>query len=288
MPTNLKYMPTFRARQQEILVLKSFDFGQNMYPCVEIVKEYDRERKEANQRTFQEIYSELIQEITAQKVFVDLPVSLKESGSVQDEVIAFSRRVISNQERRTEYLLKLSALSQKIIPVVSSFLIKTGEVNTITPQVNSLRASFPSIAFRTFIATFEADWEEITQVATANDYIIMDLESLPPYPTSPILRTKIVPSLLAFNTCPKIILRSAINSEIQNVSLDHGNVIYEADNSLLDTYPNFHAQAFGDYAGIKKDDMTAGGTISPGFIYFDVTENQFYGFKANIKKSYRI
>ena len=39
MTNSLKYMPTFRARQQEIIVLKSFDFTPNMYPLIEIIKE---------------------------------------------------------------------------------------------------------------------------------------------------------------------------------------------------------------------------------------------------------
>jgi len=35
MDFNLIYMPTFRVRQQEIIVLKSFDFGNNSYPLLE-------------------------------------------------------------------------------------------------------------------------------------------------------------------------------------------------------------------------------------------------------------
>ena len=122
MPTNLKYVPVFRARQQEIIVLNSFDFGHNIYPLIEIIKAKDRSNSNA---TFIEIYSRIITGINADKVFVDLPLYLKERGSMQDEVLAFSRSVISNREVRTQYLNDLSALNEKIIPVISSYTLKT-------------------------------------------------------------------------------------------------------------------------------------------------------------------
>ena len=37
----LKYMPVLRVRQEEVKVLKSFDFGNRIYPCLEIIKELD-------------------------------------------------------------------------------------------------------------------------------------------------------------------------------------------------------------------------------------------------------
>jgi hypothetical protein len=79
MDNNLIYMPTFRVRQQETIVLKSFHFGKHMYPLLEIVKEHDRARKAETQRSFEDIHNELIGEINAKKVFVDLPVYIKQS-----------------------------------------------------------------------------------------------------------------------------------------------------------------------------------------------------------------
>jgi hypothetical protein len=29
-------MPVFRVRQEELKILKSFNFGENIYPCLEI------------------------------------------------------------------------------------------------------------------------------------------------------------------------------------------------------------------------------------------------------------
>ncbi|MEN6387192.1 MAG: hypothetical protein ABFD79_18590 [Phycisphaerales bacterium] len=61
----------------------------------------------------------------------------------------------------------------------------------------------------------------------------------------------------------------------------------EADNNHIDVdhMGIFGVNATGDYGGIKKDDLSAGGTISPGFIYYDAVENQYFGYKASIKGS---
>jgi len=280
MESKIKYMPTFRSRQQEIIVLKSFDFGNQMFPLLEIVKEHDRERKD--QKSFSEIYIELIESIKAQRVFVDLPLYLKETGAMQKEVFIFSRGIIADPERRTQHLLMLKDLNSKIIPVVSSYIIKTGEQGTLGRQVMELRSNFKVICFRTYITTFENEIDEIEKSISGEDFLILDLDSLPPYHTSPVLR-KIVQRFKNITNQNKIVLRSAINTDIQNVTLEHGGIIYEADNSLLDNFKDFGAIAFGDYVGVKKDDLSAGGTISPGFIYYDAEENQYYGFKGDIK-----
>lgn len=68
------------------------------------------------------------------------------------------------------------------------------------------------------------------------------------------------------------------------LSLDHGDIVAEADNSLLEVFKVvLKTEAFGDYAGIKKDDLNAGGTISPGFIFYDPIDNLYYGYKGSIK-----
>jgi hypothetical protein len=201
---------------------------------------------------------------------------------MQKEVFTFSRGVISDPVKRTKYLLSFKDLYKKVIPTVSSYLIKTGESGTLERQVSELRKGFPVLGFRTFVNTFENEIAEIERYLTQVDFLILDLDSLPPYPTSPVLR-KIIQRFKNIPNSNKIVLRSAINTDIQNVKLENGAIIYEADNSIIETYKNFGANAFGDYVGIKKDDLTAGGAISPGFIYYDAIENQYYGFKGDIK-----
>jgi hypothetical protein len=278
-------MPTFRVRQQENLVLRNWDFGQNMYPLIEIVKEYDRARKPEAQRSFEAIHNELIRDINAQHVFVDLPVYLKLTGAVQVEVVEFSLAVVNNLEKRCDHLLKLNTHRPKVIPVVSSYLLKTGETGTIERQTEILRPHFNYLAYRLFPQTFSVDFPIIYDLVREVDFLIIDLDQITPYPKSPPLRP-IVTALKEFKKCHKILLRSAINNEIQNVRLEHGQVVFDADNSQIDMdiMRDFGVNATGDFAGIKKDDLTAGGTISPGFLYYDATENQYYGYRADIKE----
>lgn len=282
MATDLIYMPTFRSRQQENLVLRSFEFNQHMYPMIEIIKEHDRKRPEDKQQPFHEIYGGLIADINADHVFVDLPLYLKERASMKAEVIAFSRGIIARIDRRTDALITLAPLAPNAIPVISSYLHKTGEANSLEWQAAQLRPHFPSIAYRILYSHFQEDWPLVAAMATANDFVILDLDTIAPYP-SPAVR-QVINAWRGFTTCPKIVLRSAINTDIQNVSLDHGEIVFDADNGLLDTYNGaLAAQGFGDYVGIKKDDLTSGGTISPGFLLYDAVNNQFVGFKGEIK-----
>jgi hypothetical protein len=163
-------------------------------------------------------------------------------------------------------------------------LLKTGEPDTLQPQFAELSNSFESIAFRLFPQSFKVDFPVASELTRETDYIILDLDTIIPFHLSPPLKP-LVASLQGFTKCTKILLRSAINSEIQNVGLDHGNVVFDADNSHIETYKSFGVDSFGDYAGIKKDELSAGGSISPGFIYYDATENQYYGFRAKIRNS---
>lgn len=271
-------MPTFRARQQEIIVLKSFDFRPNMFPLIEIIKEKDRSN---NKQTPQEIYNDIVATTKAEKVFLDLPTYLKDVAGMQPEVLTFNRTVLSNIANRIAFYNSLDNSHGKIIPVVSTLQPKTGRTNTITDQVNQLRQTFPSIAIRTFTNTFSFDAAEITALLTNNDYLIYDIDEVVGL-TSPLLKKD--KAVLDQITAPyKIALRSAVRSDIQNVSLDHDQIVLDADNSLLDLYTRMNFNAFGDYIGIKKDDLTAGGTISPGFIFYDPVDNLFYGYKGDIK-----
>jgi hypothetical protein len=284
MDNNLIYMPTFRVRQQETIVLKSFDFENHIYPLLEIVKEFDRSRNDDCQKTFSEIYLDIIRDIRSQHVFVDLPVYLKQTGSTNVEVLKFALKVLNRPLVRNDYINQLSEQREKIIPVISSYLNTDVEGSSIESQFASISPNFDKVAFRIFPQTFTSDFPIVRRIARETDYIIIDIEQISPYYRSPPLRP-LISDLAEFANCCKILLRSALNSEIQNVRLDHGQVVYQADNSQIDTetLQKFSVNAVGDFAGIKKDDLTAGGMISPGFIYYDADENQYYGFKASVK-----
>jgi hypothetical protein len=219
-------MPTFRARQQEMIVLRSFDFGNRIFPLIEIVKEKDRSN---NQQSFQEIYTSLIVNVHSEKVFVDLPTYFRDASGMQDEVVAFNRTVLSNLDNRLAHYNLFAAQSPKVIPVVSTLFLKTGEANTITQQFQALKERFPSVAIRTFTSTFSNDITEILALLKENDFLIYDIHEGVGL-TSPVIKKD--RAILSEITLPcKIALRSAINTDIQNVRLNHGEIVYEADNS---------------------------------------------------------
>jgi hypothetical protein len=278
MPFTFEYIPVLRSRQQELAVLDSFAFEDRMFPLLEIIKERDRVN---NQRPVQEIWMGHIDRAQSERVLVDLPTYIRDTASMPDEIVSFNRTMLSNKDRRIAFFLSLATPNQKMIPVVSSLYLKTREPGTITFQFAALRPRFPSMAIRTFTSTFDLDIEEIQQLLTGQDILLYDMDTA--QPLNPLVKKQM--TRLATVQAPyKVAIRSAINTEIQNIKLDHGEVVADADNSLLELFRQpLHMNAFGDYAGIKKDDLNAGGTISPGFIFYDPLDNLYYGFKGQAK-----
>lgn len=289
MSTLLKYMPIFRGRLQELKVLKSFNFGDKIYPCLEIIKELDRvnPKKEMdaqislfgqkNGKTFESVYIPLIKSIKADKVFIDLPVHLNQSANMQPPTLLFLRTVITKREKRTEYLKKLKPVASKIIPVISSYLQVSGEGNSISLQEEEIRQDFKTLAFRTFIKTFPQDITQIKKSIKPNDFIIMDFENNELDKTDGDIQD-IIEDFKSLN-CNIIIHRNQIPQDITMTGLNHDNIVDTIDNSLPYIFKKFAGHCFSDYAGIKKDSITEGGVISPGFILYDAVLNNFFGFR---------
>ncbi len=285
----LKYMPIFRVRPEETKVLKSFDFGDKIYPCLEIVKELDRansKKKEDTQislfgqkkeKTFESVYIPLIRSIKADKVFIDLPVHLPQSRNTNPPTLLFLRTVVTNREKRTEYLKKLKPVSSKVIPIISSYLQINGEGDSISIQEKEIRNDFETLAFRTFIETFPQDIEQIKKSIRPNDFIIMDFENNDLDRDDGDVQD-IVQDFKNLN-CNIIIHRNQIPEDVTMTGLNHGSRIDTIDNSLLYIFKEFAGHCFSDYVGIKKDNITSGGVISPGFLFYDAVTNNFFGFR---------
>jgi len=296
MDRKLVYVPVFRGLQEEIKVLKSFNFKDRVYPCIEIVKELDRlpqtsKKPKANSngnektpKTFEDVYIPLIRNIKAQKVIIDLPIQVKEHSSMKRETILFLKGVVANREKRTEYLKKLSPLRNKVIPVISSYYSRTNERNSILRQFEDLKNHFDSLAFRTSSASYDSFSRDITQIESVispKDYLIVDWEDNEMEVCDD--NSDIVEKLGTLN-CTTIIHKNSISKLVTNSGLDHGKIVTGADNGLLDTYRDLGADCFSDYCGIKKHNLGKGGSISPGFIYYDAVRNKFYGFKSELKE----
>ena len=289
MGSPLKYMPIFRVRPQETQVLKSFDFGDRIYPCLEIVKELDQvnsnKKKDAqislfgqkSEKNFESVYIPLIRSIKADKVFIDLPVHLPQSRNTKPPTLLFLRTVVKNREKRTEYLKKLKPVSSKIIPVISTYLQISGEGNSISLQEKEMRDDFETLAFRTFVETFAQDIEQIKKSIKPNDFIIMDFENNDLDEADDDIQD-IVQEFKNLN-CNIIIHRNQISEDVTMTGLNHGSMIDKIDNSLPFIFKEFAGHCFSDYVGIKKDNITEGGGISPGFLFYDAVTNNFFGFR---------
>lgn len=289
MGSPLKYMPIFRVRPQETKVLKSFDFGDKIYPCLEIIKELDRvnskKKKDPQislfgtkrEKTFESVYIPLIKSIKADKVFIDLPVHLPQSRNTKSPTLLFLRTVVTNRKKRTEYLMKLKPVASKVIPVISSYLQISGEGDSISLQEKEMRNDFETLAFRTFIETFPQDIGQIKKSIKPNDFIIMDFENNDLDIADGDIQD-IVEDFKNLN-CNIIIHRNQIPEDVTMTGLNHGKMIDTINNSLPYIFKEFAGHCFSDYVGIKKDNITDGGVISPGFLFYDAVINNFFGFR---------
>jgi len=208
---------------------------------------------------------------------------MDQGKDTQDVVLEFLRRVVDNRELRTEYMLKLAPLAAKVIPVISTYFEKDNLPGSIGIQEKTLRVKFQKLAFRTSFRTLKNDLTAVAGCAKPQDYFFVDLEDIPVdlFDAEIILVKDLLKS---FTACPIILLRSALSKNITNSGLDHGEVVPKVDNELMNHYKSIGGNSFADYSGIKKDDVTDGGGISPGFIFYDATQNQYYGFRTTEKK----
>jgi len=271
-------MPVFRVRSHELDLLKSFDFGNKICPYIEIVKEKDRKRK----LNYATLFRYLITAIRSQTVFVDIPIHFRLAAKTNADVIKFLTPM-RNIDNRIQSLSILAPL-EKMVPVISSYHTITGETGTIKKQVEKLRPKFPRLAFRinAKFPEFESEMDQVEPWLTSADHLILDFDE-----DSIVLDSEQVRDinrrLENFSICPLIALRSAIPHEIKYKNLVNDEEVPETDNRLIRQYKFLNASAFGDYAGIKKDLLSKGGggeNTVYGCIYYDGTNNTYYGYKG--------
>lgn len=289
MNQQLKYVPVFRGLQQELELLKRFDFGETIYPCLEIIKELDRKPPESKEgiiketkvekpvKTFEEVYLPLLEKIDAVRIFVDLPVHLKAETGMKKASLEFLRRVVSVRVTRTEYVKKLAPLSERIIPVISTYYQINSEKDSIILQATDLKPVFKSLVYRTFFNSFLNDIKQIKKIIRETDYVFMDWENneldLEDGDIADVIEE------LKTLQCTVINHRNPFPDDLTYSGLQHGEVVTKIDNSLMNNYADLGGTCFSDYAGIKKNTVVDVPIISPGFFYYDATKNIFYGFK---------
>jgi hypothetical protein len=291
MSDSLIYVPHFRVREQEKQVVSNFLFPKQMIPYLEIIKETGRKAPTMRKgkalppkpvKPFEKVYGPVIDQIRARKVFVDLPVHMRYSGQTKPEVIAFLKGVVEDRDVRTKYMLKFQSQRDKVIPVISSYYQKTGEIGSIKKQVDDLRPHFGTLAFRTYAGTYKSDWVQLKDVLQPQDYLFFDLDSMAiDFKDDDIL--DIQAALRDLTHGRIVVVRSAIDESLKYTGLTHAARITALNNRLLEHYHDLGADSFGDYVCIKKDTVPkGGGKVSPGFIYYNPIDNDYYGFRGTL------
>ena len=288
------YVPIFRLRQQEKGVLNTFDFGEDIFPYVEIFKAQPQKAPEsrAGARTspkplkpFHQIYLPILEAIKSERIFVDLPVHLVRSRNMPEPVIEFLLSVVEKRAVRTERILSLSSC-KKIIPVISTYAhIGDGEKQSILLQEADLRSEFDSIAYRTSGNSIISDIAQIRTVAKPQDFLFIDLGELCLSDPDDIDEALYITGKLKdFDGCSVVIINSPIPHTLSNSKLEHAQRVSGISNTLMDSFEGFNAQCFADYAGVKKDLVEEGGGISPGLLFYDAIGNDFYGYRGRTWK----
>ncbi|MFB5083394.1 beta family protein [Symbiobacterium thermophilum] len=275
---DLKYVPVLRHRQEERIALKEVRLSSKTLPLIEIVKERPRADSRGD---FDTIYTADLAEL-AHPIMVDFPSYLSLVSSTFREVADFLRPVQLDPSRRIDLFGKLASVPN-LIPVVTYNPQIPFVAGVITGTARELRKKFSRLAFRLFERDFSSALQEVTSVVQAGDIVVLDIDDVAH--TSPTLQPlyREVTALRTKPGCKTVLVRSAISDTVTNIGLIDDQPIASVDNSLVTSYSAYGFDAFGDFAGIKKDLLHYGGTISPGFIYYAWHTNEFIGYRGRIK-----
>jgi len=199
---------------------------------VEIIKEKARSNQKAHGH---EDYAETFTAIRSEKVLIDLPIYLDPTVSTAIEVRNFFLRTISNLDERISYYEHYRALSPRVVPVISILQPYSDEADTLITQFNRLAPIFPQLAFRLYIGNFDLAIQELNRVKLRqNDFILYDIGTTDL--TNPLVKVQRRTMDAVHQSSFKVVIRSAINTDIQNVRLSHTDIIPEANNSLLELF----------------------------------------------------
>ncbi|MED0759007.1 hypothetical protein P4S96_17780 [Aneurinibacillus thermoaerophilus] len=214
---------------------------------------------------------------------LDFPLYFHVVNSTTASIRDFLRTLKVNPAQRLTYFEQLSS-NPNLIPVISYNAEAPYVPNSYVSDENRLRQTFNRLAFRIFEnPDFNTVLHDINLVIRPDDILLYDIGAAPH--TQPFLQAKynLLQQTKARKGCRTVIIRSAINPNIIFNRLIDGGVVLDADNSLLNAYSTYGFDAFGDFAGIRKDhSITDGGPEdpSPGFLFYCATNNYFIGYKG--------
>ncbi|MGY8621992.1 beta family protein [Bacillus safensis] len=272
-----KYVPVFRYRSQERKAINSTSLSNKIVPLIEIVT------KKPTLNSKKDSIEQLLLDFQNNNsyVMVDIPMYIKLKKSTTRNVMDFLAPVLANPKTRIDILTDKRLVNNgKIIPVITYNPNNSIIPNYLTYQTNQLKKYYNKVAYRIYPNGFETVMNELSKLINTNDILIFDLDETPYTAIENRAMFKRIQQLSSIIHFRSVILQSAIPKSLTNVNLNHCSVIKEADNSLLKSYKKIGFSAFGDYCGVKKDDLTSGGIISPGYIKYSWMDNSYYGFKG--------
>ncbi|MGA5662768.1 beta family protein [Bacillus bombysepticus] len=274
---DFKYVPTFRYRSQERKALNSTSISNKILPLIEIVTEKPTQRSKKD--SIEQLLTDL--KDTNTNVMIDIPMYIRLRNNTIGNVRRYLTPVLADPQTRIDILTDSRLVdSDKVIPVITYNPNDTYIPDYLALQNQQLRKYYNQLAYRIYPNEFSNAMKELANIVTERDIIILDLDETPhTHPANDNLY-KSVQQLSSSKKCKSVLLRSAIPRTVSNVSLNHNAIIQEADNSLLTAYSSLGFSAFGDYCGVKKDELTDGGIISPGYIKYSWDDNSYYGFKG--------
>lgn len=276
----MKYMPIFRFRDSEKKALESVAYSTKIMPLIEIVQE--KRRGNMNLDCFDEIKSYI--QSTGNRLFIDFPLYIKLKPNTAPNVANFLRPILANPSLRLSYFNHF--VGENIIPVVSyNPHTPLFQQNFISNEIMQLRNSFDQIAIRISLNHAQLALNEASPYLIPNDIIILDLDTTSHTDSSLIPFYQYIIAYAQQHRCQTVLVRAAISPDTTNTGLTNNQIISTLDNTLLTNYSNYGFDAFGDYCGIKKDELTEGGQISPGCIFYHWWDNSYYGHKGTYKQA---
>ena len=275
----MKYVPVVRYRQEERAALKRLTLSSKTMPLIEIVTEKPRSNMK---KPFAELYAKDLAFLKG-PFMVDLPTHLPLSRSTKHNVRDFLLPLKRDRALVVGRLLDLAGI-EGLVPVLSYDPVTPYTRGTLVSEAQTLKARFSRLAYRVFSEATNSFLSDLESVAGSDDIVILDINVLPhgSRRLKPLYRR--LRSLKAATGCSLVVVRSALSPQLTNVGLVDGQPIIDADDSLRNMYPTYGFDAFGDFAGIKKDVLREGGTVSPGVVYYFWDGGMYVGYKGREPK----
>lgn len=275
---DFQYMPVLRYREQERIAYGNSNFDSRITPLFEVITEKQRST---------DTIDKLIRETSGKdNVIIDIPIYVPIKPNTQPSVTSFLNPMKANDSLRTQFFLDQRLVNQgTFIPTVSYDPQVPFSSSKIKEQIQELRKKYTTLAFRCHYKHNSPFLSLVESYSNEGDILIFDLDEAN-YRHSKFEEVhKRVTSTSQKKGLKSVLLRSTIPKDLTNTELENDEIVDKIDNSHLKKYSEYNYSAFGDYAGVKKDELTKGGVISPGYLFYSWESNSFYGYKGNFKSA---